>query len=82
MRASNIELLRIISMILIIIHHFSEYYDSMLLPLYAVLIVVLIFVIGMIVDYVRLAFIEKPVMKAITPSLERIQSRVEKVLPL
>ena len=59
-----------------------QYYDSILLPLYAILVVVLIFVIGMIVDYVRLAFIEKPVMKAITPSLERIQSRVEKVLPL
>lgn len=59
-----------------------QYYDSILLPLYAVLVVVLIFVIGMIVDYVRLDFIEKPVMKAITPSLERIQSRVEKVLPL
>ena len=59
-----------------------QYYDSILLPLYAVLVVVLIFVIGMIVDYVRLDFIEKPVMKAITPSLERIQSRVEKVVPL
>lgn len=59
-----------------------QYYDSILLPLYAILVVVLIFVIGMIVDYVRLAFIEKPVMKAITPSLERIQLRVEKVLPL
>ena len=59
-----------------------QYYDSILLPLYAILVVVLIFVIGMIVDYVRLAFIEKPVMKAITPNLERIQSRVEKVLPL
>ena len=59
-----------------------QYYDSILLPLYAILVVALIFVIGMIVDYVRLAFIEKPVMKAITPSLERIQSRVEKVLPL
>ena len=59
-----------------------QYYDSILLPLYAILVVALIFVIGMIVDYVRLAFIEKPVMKAITPSLDRIQSRVEKVLPL
>ena len=59
-----------------------QYYDSILLPLYAILVVALIFVIGMIVDYVRLAFIEKPVMKAITPSLERIQLRVEKVLPL
>ena len=59
-----------------------QYYDSILLPLYAILVVALIFVIGMTVDYVRLAFIEKPVMKAITPSLDRIQSRVEKVLPL
>ena len=59
-----------------------QYYDSLVLPLYAIFVVALIFVVGMIVDYVRLAFIEKPVMKAITPSLERIQSRVEKVLPL
>ncbi len=65
-------------------HVFStyQYYDSPLLPLYAVLIVAFVFVIGMCVDYLRLAFIEKPVMKAITPSLERIQLRVEKVLPL
>ena len=59
-----------------------QYYDSLVLPLYAIFVVALIFVVGMTVDYVRLAFIEKPVMKAITPSLERIQSRVEKVLPL
>lgn len=59
-----------------------QYYDSLVLPLYAIFVVALIFVIGMTVDYVRLAFIEKPVMKAITPSLDRIQSRVEKVLPL
>ena len=63
---------------------FSTYqcYDSALLPLYAILVVALIFIVGMVVDYMRLAFIEKPVMKAITPSLERIQLRVEKVLPL
>lgn len=59
-----------------------QYYDSLVLPLYAIFVVALIFVVGMTVDYVRLAFIEKPVMKAITPSLDRIQSRVEKVLPL
>lgn len=59
-----------------------QYYDSILLPLYAIFVVALIFVVGMTVDYVRLAFIEKPVMKAITPSLDQIQSRVEKVLPL
>ena len=58
-----------------------QYYDSIVLPLYAILIVALIFVIGMTVDYVRLAFIEKPVMKVITPSLERIQSGIEKRLP-
>lgn len=59
-----------------------QYYDSLVLPLYAIFVVALIFVVGMTVDYVRLAFIEKLVMKAITPSLDRIQSRVEKVLPL
>ena len=59
-----------------------QYYDSALLPLYAILVVALIFIVGMVVDYMRLAFIEKPVMKAITPSLDRIQSRVEKVVPL
>ena len=60
----------------------DNYYNAIVLPLYAIFVVALIFVVGMTVDYVRLAFIEKPVMKAITPSLERIQSRVEKVLPL
>ena len=59
-----------------------QYYDSIVLPLYAIFVVALIFVVGMTVDYVRLAFIEKPVMKAITPSLDRIQSRVENILPL
>jgi hypothetical protein len=31
----------------------------------------------MAVDYMRLAFIEKPVMKALAPTLNRIQSRVK-----
>lgn len=34
----------------------------------------------MVVDYMRLAFIEKPVMKVLTPTLDRIQSRIEKNL--
>lgn len=54
-----------------------QYYDSALLPLYAILVVALIFIVGMAVDYMRLAFIEKPVMKALTPTLNRIQSRIE-----
>ena len=31
----------------------------------------------MVLDYMRLAFIEKSVMKALTPTLNRIQSRIE-----
>ena len=54
-----------------------QYYDSTFLPLYAICIVAIIFVIGMIVDYGRLAFIEKLIMKALTPILDRIQSRVK-----
>ena len=57
-----------------------QYYESTLLPLYALLIVALIFIVGMVVDYMRLAFIEKPVMKVLTPILDRIQSRIEKNL--
>ena len=57
-----------------------QYYDSSLLPLYAICIVALIFIVGMVVDYMRLAFIEKPVMKVLTPTLDRIQSRIEKNL--
>ena len=34
----------------------------------------------MVLDYMRLAFIEKPVMKALTSTLNRIQSRIEKYL--
>ena len=55
-----------------------QYYDSILLPLYAILVVVLIFVIGMIVDYMRLAFIEKPIMNRITLYIESSQSWMEK----
>ena len=54
-----------------------QYYDSALLPLYAILAVALIFIVGMVVDYMRLAFIEKPVMNMITPTLNCIQSRVK-----
>ena len=57
-----------------------QYYESTLLPLYALLIVALIFIVGMVVDYMRLAFIEKPVMKVFTPTLDRIQSRIERNL--
>lgn len=57
-----------------------QYYDSALLPLYAILVVALIFIVGMVVDYMRLAFIEKPVMKVLTPTLDRIQSRIERNL--
>lgn len=57
-----------------------QYYESTLLPLYALLIVALIFIVGMVVDYMRLAFIEKPVMKVLTPTLDRIQSRIERNL--
>ena len=58
-----------------------QYYDSPLLPLYAILIVALIFIIGMCVDYMRLAFIEKPIMKRIIPYMERSQSWMEKRVP-
>ena len=54
-----------------------QYYDSALLPLYAILVVALVFIVGMVVDYMRLAFIEKPVMNMITPTLDCIQSRVK-----
>ena len=58
-----------------------QYYDSALLPLYAILVVALIFIVGMVVDYMRLAFIEKTVMKRITSYIESSQSWVvQKVL--
>lgn len=50
-----------------------QYYESTLLPVYAIVMVALIFIVGMVVDYMRLAFIEKPVMKALTPTIDRIQ---------
>lgn len=34
----------------------------------------------MVLDYMRLSFIEKPVMKVLTPTLDRIQSRIERNL--
>ena len=58
-----------------------QYYDSSLLPLYAICIVALIFIVGMVVDYMRLAFIEKPIMKRITLYIESSQSWMEKKVP-
>lgn len=58
-----------------------QYYDSALLSLYAILVVALIFLVGMVVDYMRLAFIEKPIMKRITLYLESSQSWMEKKVP-
>ena len=58
-----------------------QYYDSALLPLYAILVVALIFIVGMMVDYMRLAFIEKPIMKRITLYIESSQSWMEKKVP-
>ena len=55
-----------------------QYYDSALLPLYAILVVALIFIVGMVVDYMRLAFIEKPIMNRITLYIESSQSWMEK----
>ena len=58
-----------------------QYYDSPLLPLYAVLIVALIFIIGMCADYSRIVFIEKTVMKRITSYIESSQSWVAQKVP-
>ena len=43
--------------------------------------VAVIFVVGMVVDYMRLAFIEKPIMKRITLYIEGSQSWMEKKVP-
>lgn len=56
-----------------------QYYESTLLPVYAIVIVALIFIVGMVVDYMRLIFIEKPVMKVLTPNLECIQTKVKQL---
>ena len=58
-----------------------QYYDSALLPLYAILMVALIFIVGMVVEYMRLAFIEKPIMKRITLYIDSSQSWMEKKVP-
>ena len=58
-----------------------QYYDSSLLPLYAIYIVALIFIVGMVVDYMRLTFIEKPIMKRITLYIDCSQSWMEKKVP-
>ena len=47
-----------------------QYYESALLPLYAILMVALIFIVGIVVDYLRIAFIEKTIMKRITSYIE------------
>ena len=58
-----------------------QYYDSVLLPLYAILVVALIFIVGMVVDYMRLAFIEKPIMKRITLYIKSSQACVAQKVP-
>ena len=58
-----------------------QYYESPLLPLYAILIVALIFIVGMCIDYMRLTFIEKPIMKRITLYIDHSQSWMEKKVP-
>lgn len=58
-----------------------QYYDSPLLPLYAIFIVAIIFIVGMVVDYMRLAFIEKPIMKRIMLYIESSQLWMEKKVP-
>ena len=58
-----------------------QYYDSPLLSLYAILMVALIFIVGMVVDYMWLTFIEKPIMKRITLYIDRSQSWMEKKVP-
>ena len=55
-----------------------QYYDSALLPLYAIFMVALIFIVGMVVDYIRLTFIEKPIMKLMTLYIDSSQSWMEK----
>ena len=58
-----------------------QYYDSPLLPLYAIFIVTIIFIVGMCIDYMRLAFIEKNIMKRITSYIESSQSWVAQKVP-
>lgn len=58
-----------------------QYYDSPLLPLYTIFIVAIIFIVGMCIDYMRLAFIEKTIMKRITLYIESSQSCVAQKVP-
>ena len=58
-----------------------QYYDSPLLLLYVILIVALIFIVGICIDYMLLAFIEKPVMKQITSYIESSQLWVAQKVP-
>ena len=88
MRDSNIELLRIVSMVLIIMHHFSVHgcfpftsdltFNKVFLQVF---VVAFVFVICMCVDYLRIAFIEKPIMKRITSYIESSQSWVAQKVP-
>lgn len=57
-----------------------QYYDSLLLPIYAVCVVAIVFVVGMSIDYLRIQFLEKPLMQHITPILEQGQEWVQRHL--
>ena len=76
MRESNIELLRIVSMVLIIMHHFTVHGTF---PFTQELTFNKVFlqVFGLGGKAGVVAFIEKPIMKAFTPIFDCIQSRVK-----
>ena len=57
-----------------------QYYDSLLLPIYTVCVVAIVFVVGMSIDYLRIQFLEKPLMQHITPILEQGQEWVQRHL--
>lgn len=50
-----------------------QYYNSLLLPIYAVIIVFSVFIFGMIIDNLRILFIERPLMSYLTPIIKRYQ---------
>lgn len=55
----------------------AEYYNSMWLPLHVLTVVTIIFVVGAIIDYIRIRLVEKPLMRKINSVCDRCQNYLE-----
>ena len=64
------------------IFHNYAYYDSNFLVIHAVLTVLTVLIIGGIIDYLRLTFIEKPLFKYLNPKIDNLETKLRAKLDI